>query len=189
MPERGRQQAETRQSQAMLPSPREGAASVEGRALWHRGDPTGAPRPSAQVGALSPPYPTLTGSVPHPDWGRPGEVGDLARGSAWLPAQPHCRATGSGSRSGKQRRGHVGQQRQRRGGRLAGEQGDGQHPWFPWAGPPPGEGRWCVSPLLGAASRRRGRTMRAAGHGDAGSWPCQTRMGRAERGGHAPCVA
>lgn len=47
MPERRRQQTETRQSQAALPSPQEGAASIEGRALWHRGDPTGAPCPSA----------------------------------------------------------------------------------------------------------------------------------------------
>lgn len=54
MPERGRQQTETRQSQATLPSPREGAASVEGRALRHRGEP---------MGALSPPYPTLTGDL------------------------------------------------------------------------------------------------------------------------------
>lgn len=78
MPERGRQQTEMRQSQATLPSPWEGAASVERRALGHRGDPTGAPRPSARVGALSPPYPTLT-----------GDVEDLAGGSARLPAQPH----------------------------------------------------------------------------------------------------
>ena len=46
------------------------------------------------------PFPT----IPHTDWGPPGDAGDLARGSARLPAQPHRQATGSGSRSGKQRR-------------------------------------------------------------------------------------
>lgn len=39
MPEGGRQQTEMRQSQATVPSPQEGAAATEGKALWHRDDP------------------------------------------------------------------------------------------------------------------------------------------------------
>ena len=117
MPGRGRQQTETRQSQATLSSRREGAASVEGRALWHRGDPTGAPHPSARVGPLSPPYPTLTGGL-------------LRRLGTWLGGQPSFQpsltarpqAVGPEAASGE---GCMGQQRQHGGGRLAGEQGDG----------------------------------------------------------------
>lgn len=71
MPENKREQTEMRQSQATLPSPQEGAAAMEGRALWQRGDPMGDSHPSTRVGR---PFPT----VPHPDWGPPGEVGDLA---------------------------------------------------------------------------------------------------------------
>lgn len=34
-----RETEEMRQSQATVPSPQEGAAAIEGKALWHRDDP------------------------------------------------------------------------------------------------------------------------------------------------------
>lgn len=52
--EGGRQQTEMRQSQAMLPQPREGAASIEGRRFGTRG-PHGSPFTSTQVEALPSP--------------------------------------------------------------------------------------------------------------------------------------
>lgn len=82
MPEGGRQQTEMRQSQATVPSPQEGAAAIEGKALWHRDDPR-EPNPGTRGGHPSLQYPTLT----------QGLLG--ARGSVWLPAQPHCQAAGA----------------------------------------------------------------------------------------------
>lgn len=50
--------------------------------------PHSSPPPQRMSGS---PFPT----VPHPDWGPPGEVGNLARGSAQLPAQPQRQVAGA----------------------------------------------------------------------------------------------
>lgn len=172
MPERGRQQTETRQSQATLPSPREGAASVEGRALRHRGEPTGA---------LSPPYPTLTGDLL-------GGLGTWLEGqSSFQPSlTAGLRAAGAEAASRGGTCGAAAAVRRRQVSRGAG--GRAAHS-VPMGWTPPGEGHQCVSPLLGTASRRKGQPTRAAGHRDAGSRPCQTRVGRTVHPGVFLCCS
>lgn len=76
---RGREAADRRGGQATLPSPWEGAASA---GTFGTGGPHGSPHPGGS--------PFLAG--PHPNQGFPGDIGDLALGTAQLPAQPHRRA-------------------------------------------------------------------------------------------------
>lgn len=47
----------------------------------------------------------------------------------------------------------------------------------------PGEGHWWMSPLLGAAARRRGRLRPDSDQRDEGSWPCQSHENRAVHSG------